>query len=212
MDTSPHSGGDGPDLRSRKRSAAIRHIQRVALSLFDEYGYDEVSVTQIAEAAEVGERSIYRYFGTMPMLLLYDEADVASIALFSERLESRPLLAAVTETLDDIGPLLHPDSTDEARRRLSHVDRHPELRAALASYVWELGDQFAQAIAAARRVPADDLTAQVHGHCVVAALTAAINRWRDDPGIDLHSELRAAVQILADGLTPPSTSPRGHLG
>lgn len=191
-----------PDLRSRKRAAAIDHIQRVALGLFDEHGYDKVSIAQIADAAEVGERSVYRYFGSKPMLILYDEADVASLDALAERLRTLPLLDAVSQSLDDIAGLLSADRTDHARRRLRHVDLQPELRAALAGYVWDLGSEFAATIAAARRVPGSDLTAQIHGHCIVAALTAAIDRWRREPVVDLAIELRAAIEILAEGFGP----------
>ena len=47
-------------LRERKRHAAMRHIQRTALDLFDERGFQQVSVEQIAETAEVSPSSVYR--------------------------------------------------------------------------------------------------------------------------------------------------------
>ena len=51
-------------LRERKKAAAIRRIQEVAVAQFEEHGFDAVTIEQIAEHAEVSPSSIYRYFGT----------------------------------------------------------------------------------------------------------------------------------------------------
>lgn len=187
------------DLRSRKRVAAIRHIQQVALDLFDEHGYDQVSIAQVAAAADVSERSIYRYFGAKPMLILYDVTDTASLPMFREHLKNRSLLDALAHTLDDIAPLLDDAALHEARRRLAHIDRHSQLSEATASYTRNLGSDFAAAIAAARGTSDDDLSAQVLGHAVIAALTAAIDHWHRHPMANLNDDLQAALQVLATG-------------
>src|SRR5690606_5012798 len=53
----------------------MRHIQQTALELFTEYGFDQVTIEQIAATAEVSPSSVYRYFGTKEGLVLYDEFD-----------------------------------------------------------------------------------------------------------------------------------------
>ncbi|PID53113.1 MAG: TetR family transcriptional regulator, partial [Micrococcales bacterium] len=50
-------------LRARKKAAAMRHIQQVALELISSKGFDKVTVEEVAAAAEVSPSSIYRYFG-----------------------------------------------------------------------------------------------------------------------------------------------------
>jgi AcrR family transcriptional regulator len=50
-------------LTERKRRRAKEAIRRAALELFSERGYDAVSVTDIAERAEVGRTTFFRYFG-----------------------------------------------------------------------------------------------------------------------------------------------------
>jgi len=59
-------------LRERKRLAAMRRVQEVALDLFDARGFESVSIEEIARAAEVSPSSIYRYFGTKEQIVLYD--------------------------------------------------------------------------------------------------------------------------------------------
>lgn len=73
----------GDSLTDRKRRRAKETIRRAALDLFNERGFDAVSVTDIAERAEVGRTTFFRYFG--------DKQEV----LFSEPAE--PVPGAVTE-------------------------------------------------------------------------------------------------------------------
>lgn len=50
-------------LRDRNRRAAMEHIQEVAFGLFDDRGYQQVTIAQIARAADVSESTFYRLFG-----------------------------------------------------------------------------------------------------------------------------------------------------
>jgi AcrR family transcriptional regulator len=59
----PEDGGDADSLTERKRRRAKEAIRQAALELFTERGYDAVSVTDIAERAEVGRTTFFRYFG-----------------------------------------------------------------------------------------------------------------------------------------------------
>lgn len=67
--------------RSALKLQAMRHIQRVAFDLFDEVGYRSVTVDRVAAVAGVSPSSIYRYFGTREMLVLYDEFDLQILEL-----------------------------------------------------------------------------------------------------------------------------------
>lgn len=51
-------------LRERNRQAAMEHIQDAAFTLFDQHGYEHVTIGQIAQAAEVSESTFYRLFST----------------------------------------------------------------------------------------------------------------------------------------------------
>jgi AcrR family transcriptional regulator len=75
-----------PSLRDRKRRRALAAIRKAALELFVERGFDEVSVTDIAERAEVGRTTFFRYFG--------DKQEV----LFTETEQE------VAEAVDGVGP------------------------------------------------------------------------------------------------------------
>jgi AcrR family transcriptional regulator len=186
------------DLRTRKRVAATRHIQQVALDLFDEHGYDNVTIADVARVADVGERSIYRYFGTKAMLVFYDDIDQQAIDAFADRIRRRELLAAVRDMLDDIEPMLTDEVMSGSVRRLRLVHQHRDLEVALSDYANQLGDAVGVAIARARHQPDDDLAARIHGRCIMTSLSAALDNWYvEQARTPLIDKLRQAADALA---------------
>lgn len=82
--STPEDGAPGPAPESRPatfgpatsrraaRSAETRaRIEAAALTLFDAVGYDATTVQQIAEAAGVGERTVYRHYPTKAAIVLH---------------------------------------------------------------------------------------------------------------------------------------------
>ncbi|MCP3803568.1 TetR family transcriptional regulator [Allokutzneria sp. A3M-2-11 16] len=61
------------DLRDRKRQRAREKIVEAAFALFAERGFADVTVTEIAERAEVGRTTFFRYFGDKQEVVFADE-------------------------------------------------------------------------------------------------------------------------------------------
>lgn len=69
-------GVDGqPGLRERKKQRTHAAISDAAIRLFLEHGFNEVSVAQVAEAAEVSKRTLFAYFPTKEDLVVHRLAD-----------------------------------------------------------------------------------------------------------------------------------------
>lgn len=88
-----------PSLRERKRAQAKARVATVAIELFAERGYAEVSVAEICEAAEVAPRSFFRYFPAKEDVLLEPVREMA------DRMEAA--LAAAPAPLSDAAALEH---------------------------------------------------------------------------------------------------------
>ncbi|WP_018296083.1 TetR family transcriptional regulator [Corynebacterium lubricantis] len=60
------------DLREMTRAAVRAQIADVALQLFDENGFDETTVDDIAQATGISRRSFFRYFPTKEDVVIGD--------------------------------------------------------------------------------------------------------------------------------------------
>lgn len=58
----PSTTSSGPSLREIGRDAVRARITEIALDLFAEHGFDQVTVDQIAAAAGMSGRTFHRYF------------------------------------------------------------------------------------------------------------------------------------------------------
>ncbi len=59
----------------QRRNEKKKAIMKAALALFDQYGFDKVTVTEIAEKAHVSKVSIYKYFeskGNLRRMIIKD--------------------------------------------------------------------------------------------------------------------------------------------
>jgi AcrR family transcriptional regulator len=69
------------DWRARKREATHQRIYETAMQLFDERGYDVVSVSEIAAAAKVSVPTFYAHYPTKEHLVmpLPDQAEIDAV-------------------------------------------------------------------------------------------------------------------------------------
>jgi AcrR family transcriptional regulator len=84
-------------LRERKKLEQRQRIADVAAELFAERGYDAVSMSDVAEAADVSYQTVYNYFPAKPDLVL-DRAD-AFRELYERTVRERPAGTSPAEAL-----------------------------------------------------------------------------------------------------------------
>ncbi len=166
-----------PDtLHARKRRKARATIVSAAFQLFAEHGFDNVTVAAIAERAEVGRTTFFRYFGDKQQVLFADDgAEVDRMCSYvRERADLKPgtgladALALLREAADASGPtalspahsavlvrLLRESIDLRSRYLLTRQQRALRLAAALT----EAGAAENVAVLAAHTAMACDLTA-----------------------------------------------------
>jgi AcrR family transcriptional regulator len=94
------SGG----TRERSTAATRRRIAETALDLFQRQGYAETTIDQIASAADVGRRTIFRHFPTKEAILL-DHLSVrreVTLQRLRERPPTEPLLVSLHTVLREL--------------------------------------------------------------------------------------------------------------
>ncbi|MEL4358354.1 MULTISPECIES: TetR/AcrR family transcriptional regulator [unclassified Luteococcus] len=189
-------------LRQRKKAAAMRNIQRQAVALFREHGFDQVTVDQVAEASEVSPSTVYRYFGTKEGLVLHDEYDAVILDVLQERLQAgSSFLRAVSEALEAIGQGHFVDERDETMYRMELWLGHRGVQAAAAVYLNEVTEQVAELLAGAGQ--GSKAEARFIAAATINGFIAAIQSWYVEgavrPAADYVQEgLAALARLLAD--------------
>jgi AcrR family transcriptional regulator len=160
----------GAGLRERKKQRTRELIAAAGLELFAERGYAQTTVADIAEAAEVSERTVFTYFPTKEDILFSDH--VALEQSLAAALAGRAAGVSALDTLRDfiVDNLGRNDEQERIRWQVvSHDDvLHGHLRARQAAF----GAVIAAAIAADLGEDVDDLRPQLVTAAVVAAITA----------------------------------------
>ena len=183
----------------------MHRIQSAALDLFDERGYEAVTVEQIADASEVSPSSVYRYFGTKEQLILWDEWDPLLLqALLDELGDAPPLVAARHVMLAVMTDLVSGDE-QRLRRRVRHLMSDPTLEAASARQVLDLSETVGEVVAARLNRQNEDLEVQVFSHALVGGLLGALHHWHGSGFAEpLRAVLTRSFDIFERGLDVPA--------
>jgi AcrR family transcriptional regulator len=144
--------------RERKRQRTRETIARAALELFDRQGFQETTIPQIAEAADVSPRTVSAYFPHKEELAFPDVDE--EFGALEARLRERPEGETAVETLRAwVGSYLAEDEElaleRQARRRVIRADEG--LRRYEQHHMQRAQRIMAEAIARDLGVPGADL-------------------------------------------------------
>ena len=203
----PASAGDRP-TRGRPAEIDPAALARTAVALFEERGYDAVSMADVAEAAGIGRRSLFRYFPTKADLV-WDGAEPVGDEM-QRRLRSSPpgddLLGAYGDAF--VAGLAVPALDLAATRaRLRIIAAHPELLTQVGSRMGSRSTTLAAFIAERRPDLVGTVRIVVLADALSAATYAALRWWAvesDDERPD--AAIREALEALADLARPPRAS------
>jgi AcrR family transcriptional regulator len=190
------------DRRERKKRAVRAALEEAAFRLFDERGFAETTIDQIADEADVSRSTFFRYFGSKEAVLFGDTEENGRILsdLIVNRPTAEPPMVAFENAL--VGLV----ATPGVAREPAHADRFQrilEATPALQSKAAEVTHGWRSLIsdALARR---DGSQAPGEEHLLAAAVGIAVaERLRDiyaTPGFvgDLESLIRTQFRLLRD--------------
>jgi AcrR family transcriptional regulator len=182
-----------PGLRERKKQKTRETIIAVALELFVERGYEETTIAEIADAAEVSPRTIFAYFPSKEDIVFCEMPEIQE--RLAQVLRDRPEGATALDALRDfIAGSLSPDSKarNVALRRRIVVAGNETLGRNQRARVAPFEQLMAEAIAEDLHAGPDDIRPRM----VAAALATAFSSIHDhDPAAP--PELATPEQVMA---------------
>lgn len=203
VDPSPRVPEDS--RRSRKKQDTRNRLIAAADLLFERQGYEDTTTSDIAEAADVAQRTLFRHFPSKEALL-YAELDDARFVLrdaLVARPADEPVLTAVRAAMGDLGNMI---TANPARRLLEA--RLAATTPAVSGYfraVVQAGWERELIVAIADRLdvdPMQDPRPEVLAGAAMSACRVATRQWTVAKGkvdyVELADRALAAIASLAD--------------
>jgi AcrR family transcriptional regulator len=188
-------------LRERKKIRTKETIQREAYRLFDENGYANTTVEQIAEAAEVSPSTFFRYFPSKELVLMADDLDRVTIEALARQPAHLTPLQAFRRAFDITMKTVSEDNWQLERTRQRLVFSIPELKATQFDAYGRIIRLLAEAECQRTGRVGDDFEVRVFFGVLAGALMAVIDR---SPGeVD---QLYRALDFIEAGMPLGATN------
>src|ERR1700683_3907956 len=150
--------------RERKKAATRQALADAALRLFLEHGYDQVTVRDIAEAADVSTTTLFKHFPGKEALVFDEDAqnESALVAAVRDRVTGQSIFGALRDFL-----LRGIAGSGDTGAFFKLIEETPELRA-YSHLMWMRYEAaLARAIAEDVGVPADDISSVALAHFIL---------------------------------------------
>ncbi|MGW4807139.1 TetR family transcriptional regulator [Kitasatospora sp. NPDC004272] len=174
---------------SRWKPDARGRLEKAAMELYNDKGFDATTVAEIAARAEVTERTFYRHFADKREVLFQPNALVDVLAHATETAaDSLAPLEVIAHALTEAAPVFE-ERAELVRQRQAVIAANPELQERELAKHASLVSTLDRAL---RERGLDPTTATLAAEIGIAAFKVAFGRWVGDP------DRRALVQHLRE--------------
>ncbi|MEU0038630.1 TetR family transcriptional regulator [Streptomyces sp. NPDC006333] len=192
---------------SRWKPDARGRLEKAALELYNDQGFDATTVAEIATRAEVTERTFYRHFADKREVLFPAGSPLPDILAGATATAPAPLppLEVVTHALMEVAPVFE-EREDLVRQRQTVIAANPELQERELAKLAAFASSLARAL---RERGLEATTAALAAEIGIAAFKIAFERWVNDP--DRHTlaqHIRETLDTIRHLTAPPNMSPR----
>ena len=182
-------------------------IQREAMRLFLEKGFDETTVEDIAEAVEISPSTFFNYFPSKEDVVFEDELDPLVLAAFDAQPADMKPIRRLRMAMKAVFGNLTPEQDRMLRQRMQLLAATPELRGAMLTQFASLVDQIAHLLAPRVGRKQDDFAVHNIAGAVLGVLLASMLAIIDNPKVDMIKIVDDALSHLEAGL-PLDWKPR----
>jgi len=196
-----------PGLRERKKLKTRTMIQKEAMRLFLDKGFDETTIEDIAEAVEISPSTFFNYFPSKEDVVFEDELDPLILTAFDALPSDMHPISRLRKAMQAVFTRLTPEQGIVMRERMQLLATTPELRGAMMSQFAGLVDQIAHLLGPRVGRTRDDFAVHNIAGAVLGVMLAAMLEIIDNPKADLLKVTDDALAHLEAGLPldwPPS--------
>jgi AcrR family transcriptional regulator len=202
-------------LRERKKQRTREAIVEAALRLFEERGFEQTTIADIAEAADIAPRTFFGYFPSKDDVLFADfqETFDGLSARLSDRSDDETAIDAIrawiTALLEERGVI---DERERCRKRV--IGESQALAAHQRALMGRIEELLAEHIARDLGDRPDDVRPRMIASAVIGALAAVDVKGTDDSATPSKEEALAmvdeALTFLRGGLEALRRSDAGR--
>ena len=189
-----------PGLRERKKLKTKTALQKEAMRLFLEKGYDETTIEDIAEAVDISPSTFFNYFPTKEDVVFQDELDPLILEAFDAQAHDVNLIRRLRVAMKKVFENLTPEQERLVQQRTQLFLTTPELRGAMLSQFADLVDQIAALLATRVGKKPDDFAVRNIAGAVLGVLLSSFLVLTKDPKADMARIADSALAHLEAGL------------
>ena len=185
----------------RRRSTTPHHITDVALRLFADRGFDVVSVDDVAQAAGIARRTVFRYYASKNAIPWGDfDAHVQHLRQLLNEVEPNiPLGEALRSALLAFNTF-DESETVRHRQRMRIILQTAELQAYSMTMYAGWREVIAGFVARRSSVKTSDLLPQTVAWMMLGVALSAYEHWLADESVSLPEALGEAFDVVRAGL------------
>jgi len=187
-------------LRERKKAKTRAEIQKQALRLFRKKGYDNTTVEQVAEAAEVSPSTFFRYFSTKEDLVVYSILDPVAIEAFKAQPVGLNPIQALRAAIGSAFNNFTSKELEELRERQALMRSIPELRASMLNELTRNLEVLAKLVYERIGRSADDLAVRTLVGAAIGVIISVFFTANEDVKANLFKHIDEALARLEAGL------------
>ena len=189
-----------PGLRERKKLRTRASIQKEAMRLFLEKGFEETTIEEIAEAVEISPSTFFNYFSSKEAVVFQDDLDPLILEAFDAQPATVNPIRRLRNAMRAVFENLTPEQEKLVRERTRLFLTTPELRGAMFSQFADLVAQIAELLATRAGKKTSDFAVRNMAGAVLGVLLAAMLTVSEDPKADMIRLADGALAHLEAGL------------